>query len=148
VADYADRAEAALRSRGRTLVAIHLRRGDFAGGRFWVAPEAWYLDWLASVWPALDRPVLYVATDDAAVIRQFAAYAPLRDSDLAVPLPGAEFLIDHRMLSSADLLAVSNSSFSVSAAMLNSRAVATVRPDRGAGGLRPFDPWAERVLLD
>ncbi|MBP2229182.1 tetratricopeptide (TPR) repeat protein [Azospirillum agricola] len=148
VAELADRAEAALRSRGRTLVAIHLRRGDFGNGRFWTAPEAWYLDWLGAVWPCLDRPVLYVATDDPAVIRRFAAYAPLHAGDIADPLPGAEFLIDHRMLSSADLLAVSNSSFSVTAAMLNGQAAAMLRPDRGVGGLRPFDPWAEPVLLD
>ncbi len=148
VAELADRAEAALRSRGRTLVAIHLRRGDFGSGRFWTAPEAWYLDWLASVWPCLDRPVLYVATDDPAVIRCFAAYTPLHAGDVADPLPGAEFLIDHRVLSSADLLAVSNSSFSVTAAMLNAGARAMLRPDRNVGGLRPFDPWAEPVLLD
>lgn len=54
VGAVAERAAAALdilRADGRTLVAIHLRRGDFGlNDRFWIAPEGWYLDWLAEAW--------------------------------------------------------------------------------------------------
>lgn len=148
VAARVDGAMAALRRHGRTVVALHLRRGDFGGGRFWIAPESWYLDWLAALWPTLDRPVLYIATDDPGVIGAFAAYAPLRADDLAQPLPGAEFFLDHWILSRADALAVSNSTFSVTAALLNPQARAMVRPDRQAGRLVPFDPWSGPALLD
>ena len=148
VAARVDRAMTALRRQGRTVVALHLRRGDFGVGRFWIAPDSWYLDWLAALWPTLEQPVLYVATDDPGVIGAFAAYAPLRADDLAPPLPGAEFFIDHWVLSRADALAVSNSSFSVTAALLNAQARAMVRPDRQAGRLVPFDPWIGPALLD
>lgn len=148
VAAHADAALAAVRQRGNTLVAIHLRRGDFGGERFWIAPESWYFDWLEHIWPELDRPVLYVATDDPRLVGRFARYAPLQAAGVASPLPGAEFFADHWILSQADLLAVSNSSFSVTAAMLNGRARLTVRPDRRAGRLVAFDPWAGPVLWD
>ena len=151
---FADRGAAALaglRARGRTLVALHLRRGDFAiatAKRFWIAPEAWYLDWLAALWPRLDRPVLFIASDAPEVAARFAAYAPMSAADLGEPIPGAEFFIDHWILAHADMAAVSNSSFSVTAAMLNPRARLFVRPDRRQGGLVPFDPWDAPVLLD
>jgi hypothetical protein len=61
-----------LRKRGRTVVAIHLRRGDYGGGElFWPAPASWYLDWLHRTWPELEDPVLYVASDDPRCIRTF-----------------------------------------------------------------------------
>ncbi len=148
VAARVDGAMAALRRQGRTVVALHLRRGDFGVGRFWIAPDSWYLEWLAALWPTLEHPVLYIATDEPSVIGAFAAYAPLRADDLAPPLPGAEFFIDHWVLSRADALAVSNSSFSVTAALLNPQALAMVRPDRQAGRLVPFDPWSGPALLD
>ena len=73
-----------LRRPGQTLVAIHLRRGDFNGGPvFWPAPEAWYLHWLAQIWPTLNNPVLYVATDDPEnVLLHFKNYQPRTAADL------------------------------------------------------------------
>lgn len=147
-ATHAAAAVSRLRERGCTVVAVHLRRGDFGGGRFWIAPEAWYLEWLDAVWPRLDRPVLCIATDAPALVQRFATYNPLQAGDLAPPVPGAEFFIDHSVLASADVVAVSNSSFSVTAAMLNPALQAAVRPDRAAGRLVPFDPWNGPVLLD
>ncbi|PWC80991.1 hypothetical protein TSH100_28480 [Azospirillum sp. TSH100] len=148
VAERMDAALARLRGDGRTVVAIHLRRGDFGGDRFWIAPEAWYLDWLAALWPTLDRPVLFLATDAPELASRFSAYAPVRADDLADPLPGVEFLLDHWILSRADALAASNSSFSITAAMLNAGARIFVRPDRRLRRLVPFDPWSGPVLWE
>lgn len=47
----------------------------------------------------------------------------------------------------ADALATSNSTFSFTAAMLNERASAPVRPDREQRGLVAFNPWDAPVLL-
>ena len=140
-------AMARARARGRTLVALHLRRGDFGYGRFWVSPERWYLDWLDVEWPRLDRPVLYIATDDASVIGAFASYSPMGAADLGVAIPGADFYLDFHILTQADALAISNSSFSFVAAMLNAHAASFVRPDRSRESLVPFDPWNAEVLL-
>ena len=140
-------AHAAVRARGDTLVAIHLRRGDFGYGRFWIAPAAWYADWLEAIWTRLRRPVLFVATDDPAAAASLARFAPVLASDLGPEIPGAEFFRDFHLLTQADVVAISNSSFSFAAALLNSRATAFMRPDRERGALVPFDPWDAPVLL-
>ena len=138
----------ALPSHG-TLVALHLRRGDFVGhDRFWIAPVAWYLAWLEAVWPDLDRPLLYVATDDSSVLAAFARYRPVTAADLGEPLAGAEFLADFHILTQADRLAISNSTFSFVAAMLNERASEFLRPQKDQERLTACDPWNEPVLLN
>lgn len=144
---WTDALTARLRAAGRTVVALHIRRGDFGWGPFWVAPESWYLRWLDAIWPGLDQPVLYVATDDPRCLSAFAAYRPLSARDLAEPVPGAEFLTDFHVLCEADLVAVSNSSFSFVATMLNRRARSVVRPDKARQALLPYDPWSSPVLL-
>ena len=144
---WADALTTRLRAAGRTVVALHIRRGDFGWGPFWTAPESWYLHWLDAIWPGLEQPVLYVATDDPRCLSAFAAYRPLSARDLAEPIPGAEFLTDFHALCEADLVAVSNSSFSFVATMLNRRARSVVRPDKARQALLPYDPWSSPVLL-
>lgn len=130
-----------------TLAALHLRRGDFGGDRFWIAPEAWYLSWLREIWPGLRRPALYLATDAPELAAAFAEFRPLVYADVADALPSAPFIVDWHLLRHADALAISNSSFSYAAAMTNERADLFMRPDREQGRLRQFDPWREAVLL-
>ena len=142
-----DRALQRLRGAGKSLVAIHLRQGDFGYDQFWIAPPSWYLRWLRGLWPSLDNPVLYVATDDRKVLAQFAEFAPWDARALETDIPGADFFLDHFILSNADHLAVSNSTFSFSAAMLNKDAVSFVRPDPDRREMVPFHPWASPVLL-
>ena len=132
---------------GRSLVALHLRRGDFVKSRAWIAPEEWYLAWLAALWPRLVNPLLYVATDDPATVAAFKDYAPVTAAVLGPALPGVEFYCDFHVLTQATHLAISNSSFSFVAAMLNERAVAFARPDQQVRGLVAFDPWAAPVTL-
>ncbi|MFM2042445.1 MAG: hypothetical protein RLY86_1021 [Pseudomonadota bacterium] len=142
----ADQVRDRLRSDGHTVVAIHLRRGDFGWGPFWTAPEEWYATWLADIWPRLSKPRLYVATDDPGCVPAFAAYRPLTADDLAESVPGIEFFRDFHALCVADVIAISNSSFSFVASMLNDGATA-FRPDRQSRALVPFDPWSSPVLI-
>lgn len=132
---------------GRPLVALHLRRGDFVKSRFWIAPEEWYLAWLKDLWPRLERAVLYIATDDPAVVAAFKDYDPVTAETLGAALPGAEFYPDFHVLTQATHLAISNSSFSFVAAMLNTRGAQFMRPDQAARGLVSFDPWNAPVTL-
>lgn len=143
-----DAALGRLRDRGATLVAIHARRGDFGYGRFWIAPSGWYRAWLADLWPRLARPVLYIATDDPEVADEFREYEPLLGLDLEAGPDLPDFVLDHFVLSRADYLAISNSSFSFSAAMMNASAKEFQRPDPNLRRLVPFDPWHAPVLLD
>lgn len=143
-----DRATDKLRSRGKTIVAIHLRRGDFGYGRFWVAPSSWYLAWLKSIWPNLERPVLYVASDLPGCQAEFGEFDPWHAERLGVEIPGAEFLIDHHMMRMADHLAISNSSFSFTAALLNRGAQSFLRPQPADRALAGFEPWSCPVFWD
>lgn len=134
-------------ARGHDVVAIHIRHGDFGRGQFWIAPVSWYVAWLERIWGSLNWPVLYVASDDAAVKQQFSQFSAIDISDLDVTLPGAEFYLDHFLLSVADRVAISNSTFSFTAAMLNARAQTFVRPDPSLKALVDFDPWNAEVML-
>jgi FkbM family methyltransferase len=133
---------------GRTIVAIHLRRRDFGYGRFWIAPTAWYLQWLEVMWPQWQQPWLYIATDDDSVLADFAAYHPACVADFPVLPKDLEFVLDFFVLTQADVVATSNSTFSFAAAMLNDRARLFLRPDVAARGLIEFNPWNATPLND
>jgi hypothetical protein len=138
-------AMAELAARGRTLVALHIRRGDFGQGKFWIAPADWYARWLTEMWNGLEAPVLYIASDDPGVSAEFSAFNPVDARDLGAGR--LDFYLDHYVLSRARHLAISNSSFSFTAAMLNEKARSLVRPDPTVQALVPFDPWNAEVLL-
>ncbi|KAA0593681.1 tetratricopeptide (TPR) repeat protein [Azospirillum lipoferum] len=137
----------ALKRRGNTVVALHIRRGDFVWFRYTITETSWYVDWLKALWPTLDRPVLYIATDDPATIGDFAAFSPLSLADLAKdgsaePWRGLEFLQDFHVLMNADVLGVSaQSGYSQLAALLNRNARLFVEPDAAAQRIRPYSPW-------
>lgn len=130
----------------RTLVAVHIRRGDFGGDQFWAYPEHFYLSWLERLWPGLERPVLYVASDDPRVVGTFAAFSPVTARDLGRDIDGAPYFIDHSVMRTADVLAISNSTFSFSAAMLNPTGRLFLRPPAKDLPLVRFDPWNDRII--
>ncbi|MBF0428217.1 MAG: FkbM family methyltransferase [Magnetococcales bacterium] len=135
---------------GATLVALHLRRGDYGYGPFQIAPAEWYLAWLETIWESLNHPILYVASDDPSLVTAFARFHPVSDTLIApTPIKGAEYLIDFEMLRHADLIAISISTFSMMACMLAySPKVRCFCPDFASGGLFPFDPWNNDILLN
>ena len=125
-----------LRSRGDTVVAIHLRLTDRATES--VAVE-WYLDWLRALWPQLERPVLYLASDDpAAVAGHFRDFNMVCHDDLPVRAEGVEWLQDFYILSQADAVAISVGDFAVLACMLNPHAKVVMRPHFPSGRLAQF----------
>lgn len=144
---YVDPVMQALKARGNTVVALHIRRGDFVWFRYTITETSWYVDWLKALWPTLDRPVLYIATDDPATIGDFAEFAPVSLDDLAKdgtvkPWKGLEFLQDFHVLMNADVLGVSaQSGYSQLAALLNRNARLFVEPDAAARRIRPYSPW-------
>lgn len=136
-----------LREGGRTLVAIHVRRGDYGMCFFYRTPVQWYLDQLERIWPTLERPRLYVASDDLpGVLDRFARYEPATASDLGAPLPSSDFYRDFYVLQRCDVALIPNSTFSFSACMLNPRLRASYRSVIPARGFVPFDPWDDEPL--
>lgn len=136
---------ARIREHGKTLVAIHLRRGDFGYGDFWIAPNDWYIQALEKIWPTLDQPVLYIATDDPAARQAFARFNPIQPDRQGFDLAGLDYFVDHYIMSQADQLMISNSTFSFTAAMLNQNAPTMYRPEPATQSMAPFSPWDAQV---
>lgn len=168
VRDPLDAAWRALRRRGETVIGVHVRRGDFESkfvhqGFEFITPIEWYRRWLDDVWREAERPVLFLATDSPdRVLPAFARYRPVTIADLmpdpsarssVLDLPPAHlertgrFFPDWYLLTRCDALAVSNSTFSFTASMVNDRASRFMRPDPQVRALVPFDPWDSEPLL-
>lgn len=134
----------------RTLVAIHVRRGDYQFFDpnfvpwFRTIPVSWYQALLAEIWPKLDRPMLYVATDDPrAILPQFADYAPITAPAADLVPEEIGYFVDHYVLMRADVITVLNSSFSRSAALLARPGQRCFIADMHAERFVPYEAWHE-----
>jgi len=137
-----------IREMGKTLIGIHLRRGDYGHGPFFIAPNRWYLEWLNDIWQQQDQPVLFLASDEPAeVIEDLSRFNPLTAQGLGCKLPEADFYPDFYFLSKCDIMAISNSSFSFAASMLNQNCRLFMRPHLRSGRLIPYDPWSANPIL-
>ncbi len=129
----------------RTLVAVHVRRGDYRGHAFgdaWLrlVPEAWYVAWLRALWPTLARPLLYVATDAPdEVLPAFAGFEQAPPPASRLPA----HVVDFEVLRRADHLAACNSSFSHMAALLAPDAQRCAIPSFDAARFEPYEPWID-----
>jgi len=155
----------------QTVVGIHIRRGDYeniALSSFgYVVPIAWYRAWLASIWDTLENPVLFIATDDPnGMAHHFPEYNPQTMDSLGAGMPAelkslkAGFFPDFYLLTQCDIVAISNSSFSFAACMLNTRGDDFTVPDAAKHVLPsrfvrphyddemvPFNPWSAAPIL-
>lgn len=147
-----------LRSRGKTIIGVHVRRGDFVrlplAGFTLIVPLAWCCDWLDSIWDQFDEPVLFLCSDELQqVLPAFRKFNPVTCEDLSVRVPqleeiDAEFYADFFMLSQCDVVGISNSIFSFAACLLNERGQQFFRPcwDFSTKFMR-FEPWDSLPLL-
>jgi Glycosyl transferase family 11 len=148
-----------LRSKGKTIIGIHIRRGDYITqvrtGFTLVFPESWYCEWLDKIWNDLEDPVLFLCSDDLdRILPAFEKFSPITSRDLQVELPermqnaNIEFYIDFFILSNCDIVATSNSIFSFAACLLNERGQMFVRPHWNfSSKFIVFDPWDSEPLL-
>ncbi len=149
----------ALRSKGKTIVGIHVRRGDYITeprlGFTLVVPTKWYCEWLETIWGELEDPVLFLCSDDLdSILPDFDKFSPVTSRDLNIKLPermkdlDIEFYVDFFLLSHCDVVCASNSVFSFVACMLNERAHTFVRPHWDfSSKFTVFDPWDSEPLL-
>lgn len=137
--DYLAPPVEAMRRRGRTLVALHIRQTDWWDKAY--TPLSLYLSWLEQAWSSFDDPILFVSTDEPSVIAQFAQYRPMTTADYPCRWDGLEYLQDFHALSQADVLAISTGSFAQTAAALNRNARLFLRPAEGNQALEAFSPW-------
>lgn len=81
-----------LRSKGKTIVGIHIRRGDYIKeprvGFTLVFPTKWYCEWLDGIWEKLEDPVLLLCSDELdSIIYDFDKFSPVTTKDLKIQLP-------------------------------------------------------------
>lgn len=134
--------------RSKSVIAIHLRRGDFGYGIYYRAPIHWYREWLFSQCFTSSTHVIYISSDESVDCRErFLPYTVVTQSELGPKLPQQlSLLLDFLILARADVLCISNSSFSFSASLFNYGKRLTLRPDIKSKNLVNYDPWNSEVL--
>jgi len=127
----------------RTLVAVHVRRGDYRNHDapwFRLVPEDYYLEWLRGIWPNLREPLLFVATDEPDVILpRFEEFTPTAASLPQLP----DHVRDFEILRRADYLAICNSSFSRMAAILAPSTQRCFLPSFEMRCFEAYEPWID-----
>ncbi|KKL95892.1 hypothetical protein LCGC14_1850020 [marine sediment metagenome] len=151
---------------GRTRIGIHIRRGDYGRLIHYITPVAWYKQWLTEHWQAFDDPVLFMATEDRALAKEFAEYSPVLAEDLGInlktePLPSytylhhdmktrdphqMDFYPDFWLLQNCEVIAAGNSTFSFVAAMLNVNLQQFWRSHLPTQSFVRVDPWDAHPL--
>jgi hypothetical protein len=133
-----------------TLVGIHVRRGDYPYFDhdimpwFRPIPVEWYQALVGELWPTLERPLLFVASDDAAgVAPHFAAYDPVIAPAYELALPELGFLPDFCCMQRCAVLATVNSSFSRMAALLADDGQIAYLPSMKTERFEPYEPWLD-----
>ena len=145
--EFAGRRLARLRSSRRRILAVHLRRGDYGYACFFRAPCAWYESWLQARGLDPSEWIIYVCSESPATYRgRFPGFKKADASDLGASGDLAAYL-DFYVMTKADKVLTSNSSFSFMAAMLNDAGTEFLRPCAETERLIRFDPWDADVLL-
>lgn len=134
----------------RTLVVISIRRGDYHRFQFesfpWfrIVPEEWYLNWLRSVWPTLNDPVLFVASDETdKMLPVFREFHPIQANSETIDPQLPHHISDFEVMRRADYLAICNSSFPRFAAILAPSRQKCFIPSFETQSFRPYEPWID-----
>lgn len=139
--------------RGRTLVSVHVRRGDIdylhfvLQGAHFVLGTHHYKAWLDENLPKLDKPLVYIATNGplARMRREFARYDPVTAADLGVS--GAEAVrVDHQVMRRSHVLLCGPGTFSLTAAMFSTVPQKTFYYSCDRYAFLPVDPWGVKFF--
>ena len=137
-----------LHASGKKIIALHLRRGDYGYDAFFRAPCIWYQDWLCNEGITSREFILYIASEDAKqYISRFSGFEVYTNETISEISGDLSWLIDFYILQHANILAISNSSFSFLASMLNTTAATFVRPCAQTRALITYDPLNAPVIF-
>ncbi len=153
-----------LRARGKTVIGLHIRRGENGRLIYLLTPIGWCLRWLYENWRRFDDPVLFIATDEKEFAEPFAGYDPVLIENLGYeyddePPPlykyphgvkpfyqrQMNFFGDWWLLRHCDVVLASESTYSFTAAWLNPRNREFWWPRLSIGGFERVDPWDTHV---
>ncbi|MGD1097963.1 MAG: alpha-1,2-fucosyltransferase [Bryobacteraceae bacterium] len=132
----------------RTLVAIHVRRGDYRKFQnvpyFRTVPEDWYMHWLRTIWPTLNEPVLFVGTDEPEdVLPAFKEFEKISSQFRSPADVLPDYVFDFEVMRRADYLAICNSSFSRMAAILAPSTQKCFLPSFKTQSFELYEPWMD-----
>lgn len=145
--EFSNRRLAKLRSRRPRILAVHLRRGDYGYSYFFRAPCAWYENWIRHQGLNPAEWIIYICSENPAPYRhRFKGFETADASDLGASSALATYL-DFYVLTQADHVLISNSSYSFMAAMLNEKSTSFARPCAQSEQLISFNPWDAPVVL-
>lgn len=154
-----------LRSLGKTVIGLHIRRSDYGRLIFHMTPIEWYKRWLAENWQRFENPVLFVATEDRSLVAELEKWGPVTTDDCGVKLAESrqhynylpydlikrdawqlDWYPDFYFLSQCHVLVISNSTFGFSAAMMNPYLRECWRSSLPHAGFEKIDPWDSRPM--
>lgn len=160
---FIDRYEPAAEKMTGLRVGIHIRRGDYgSNGYFWNTPIEWYLKAMQKLCQTLNgKPSVFIASEDAGLVRAFSHYDPMTAEKLGVELRDApipnynylpydlrkrdpremDFYADWYLLSRCHVMLAPNSTFSYTAAMFSQTGRAFYRSELASEGFIQIDPW-------
>ena len=132
----------------KKIIAIHLRRGDYGYHQYFRAPCSWYEKWISEAGYSPDEYIIYICSESPEkYLKQFSKFSVITSADLNCPIQLTPYF-DFMVMTLADAVATSNSSFSFFASMLNTKTSQFYRPDFDKSGLVQFDPWNADPLLN
>jgi len=132
-----------LKKNKKTLVSIHIRRGDFVKSNFYVPSSQLFLTWLKKKWPDLNQPVLYIASDEVEAVKaDFFEFEPFSMSDFEKTFYFDDCLTDFYIISQSDIVITGASSFSRLATMCNSKYSQLYWANPNTNSIEKFNVWA------
>jgi hypothetical protein len=133
---------------GKKIIGVHLRRGDYGYGIFFRAPCAWYEKWVKEMNFDPEQYLIYICSEDAGkYTHRFPGYQVLSGEMLGISWEMDAALFDFHVLCESDVLAISNSTFSFMASLLNKSCRHFFRPCFEVKGLQPYEPWGGEPLI-
>lgn len=149
----------------KTVIGLHLRRGDTGRAIFYLTPNEWYLAWLEEHWQAFHNPQLFIATEEPSDVKAFVAYNPITSADLlqldllrylsynylrcdlASPtLQSMDWFPDWYLLTQCNVLLFGESTFSFSAAMVSTQLSEAWQSRLSTQTFERLDPWNAQPL--
>lgn len=146
--------------RRKTVIGLHLRRGDTGRDIFYLTPNEWYLQWLKENWNRFDNPQLVIATETPTDVGVFSEYSPLIVDDLLdrtidkyqtfrylqpdVSDPTREsmdWFPDWYLLTQCDVLLIGESTFGFTAAMMSQRIDECWQSKLSTQTFHRINPW-------
>jgi len=141
VKDYLDDVLSRILNPTVNIIAAHLRLTDQTT-RYQLPKFEWYHDWITECIAAHPNSIVYIASDDLSTCRNvFTSFSFYDSRELGIESENA-WLLDFYVLCLADFLAVSQSGFSINAAILNLKCNEFVYPCFQTAKLRAFLPSA------